>query len=217
MKRWLWYGIAAAVFFGFWGLFDKLSAFQDIFASNFILYSAAFAVAILFVLFAGRIKFSKYSLLSGIFAGIGNFFFMFAFSLWTYFTYKSVAKERVNSATYSFWTILGSFIAAIITILVFSPGVFGQLGSLTKSGYIYPIFGGIFVAFGAYCTYSAFKTTTTKTKLQEAIVAILANAELVPLAVLSYFVLGEKVVEGFVGTIILLLGLFLIHYAEVSK
>ena len=299
--KWLWYGIAAAVFFGFWGLFDKLSAFQDIFASNFILYSAAFAVAILFVLFAGRIKFSKYSLLSGIFAGIGNFFvlyalvknfvilvfpfvslsaaafflivyftekprytnkqkifasfglflsflgifvvasgsvgffnfirqltldsnyiapaviFMFAFSLWTYFTYKSVAKERVNSATYSFWTILGSFIAAIITILVFSPGVFGQLGSLTKLGYIYPALGGIFVAFGAYCTYSAFKTTTTKTKLQEAIVAILANAELVPLAVLSYFVLGEKVVEGFVGTIILLLGLFLIHYAEVSK
>src|SRR3989344_610526 len=198
MKRWLWYGIAAAVFCGFWGLFDKLSAFQDIFASNFILYSAAFAVAILFVLFAGRIKFSKYSLLSGIFAGIGNFFvlyalvknfvilsaaafflivyftekprytrkqkifaslglflsflgifvvasgsvgffnfirqltldsnyitpaivFMFGFSLWTYFTYKSVAKESVSPATYSFWTIFGSFVAAIITILIFSP------------------------------------------------------------------------------------------------
>jgi len=70
---------------------------------------------------------------------------------------------------------------------------------------------------GTFFTYNAFKSTTTKTKLQEAIVAILANGELIPLLFLSYFVLGEWVSQGFVGVIIVLAGLISIHFAEILK
>jgi len=299
--KWLIYGILAAILFGLWGLFDKLSANINPFVSNIVLYSAALAIVIIMLLFARKFSFSKYGFISGIFAGIGNFFVLFAllksqlilvlpfvslagaaffiliyltekpkyskkqkflsfigiilsivgifvissgtagivnflksfafdysyilpaifiltgFTLWTYFTYKSVGKEKISAINYSFWTVLGSFVAVLLAGVILKPDALATLAEFTFSSYQYPIFGGVCVALGAFFTYSAFKATTTKTRLQEAIVAILANGELIPLLFLSYFILGEWVPEGFIGTIIVLLGLVLIHYAEVSK
>lgn len=299
--RWLVYSILAAALFGLWGLFDKLSSSLNPFVSNFIVYSAAALVSFIVFLSAREFKFSKYSTLAGIFAGIGNFFVLYAllknmlilvlpfvsiagavffiivyftekpkytqkqkvlavaglilsvagifviatgssgffdflkqltidtsyiipaicitagFSLWTYFTYKSVAKDKINATTYNFWNNISSFILATLAVILFKYSAFSELGSLPLTGYIYPVLAGLCIAGGTFLTYSAFKTTTTKTKLQEVMVAILANGELIPLLFLSYFVLGEWVTEGFAGAIIVLVGLFVIHYAEVSK
>jgi drug/metabolite transporter (DMT)-like permease len=299
--RWLLYGIFAALLFGLWGLFDRLSSQLNPFTSNIIMYFVALLVVAVMLVWNKKFRFSKYSILSGIFAGIGNFFVLYAlmnnflilvfpfvsaagviffciiyfterpkytakqkiivsiglflsvigvllvavgqqglfnflkqltistsyiipaifvmagFSLWTYFTYKSVTKENINALTYNFWTNLASFVLALIAVLILNYSTFSELKALMPASYIYPVLAGLCISIGTLLTYSAFKTTTTKTKLQEAIVAILANGELIPLLFLSYFVLGEWVFEGFIGAIIVFIGLFLIHYAEVSK
>lgn len=299
--KWLLYGILASILFGLWGLFDKLSSNLDPFLSNLVLYSAAFLIAAIMLLKNRKLPFSKYSILSGIFAGIGNFFVLYAllnnllilvlpfvslsgavffliiyltenpkysskqkfvagiglllsiiglilistssfgisnfiqavslnknyflsaifiligFSLWTYFTYKSVAREKINAITYNFWTNLSSLVISLLAVILLKPNTFYILQSFSLKEYIYPILAGISVAAGTFFTYKAFKTTTTKTKLQEVMVGILANGELIPLLFLSYFVLGEYVPQGFIGVIIALVGLFAIHYAEVSK
>ena len=300
--KWLIYGLLASILFGLWGLFDKLSAFQSPFVSNFIIYFIAtiFGFLIL-ILITKKIRFSKYSALAGLFAGVANFFvlyallqnllilvlpfvsmaavifffiiyftekpkynqkqkflagiglllsflgiflistgsvgffnfinqlvlntlyiipaiiIMFGFSLWTYFTYKAVSEKQTDALTYNFWNLGTSFIVAIFAILIFSPIAFSELFSLSSLGYIYPTLAGICIAGGCFLVFSAFQKTTTKTKLQEAIVAILANGELIPLLFLSYFVLGEWATEGFIGILIVLIGLFSLHYSEVSK
>lgn len=89
-----------------------------------------------------------------------------------------------------------------------------QIFSLTNLGYYYASAGGICAALGIFFTYSAFKTTTTKTKLQEAIIGIFSNGELIVLPFLSYFILGEKNILGYVGAVVVLIGLFMINYSE---
>ena len=69
---------------------------------------------------------------------------------------------------------------------MFRIGTFTELSSLTVLGYLYPFLAGICITFGCFLVFTAFQKTTTKTKLQEAIVAILANGELIPLLFLSY-------------------------------
>ena len=45
-------------------------------------------------------------------------------------------------------------------------------------------------------------------------VAILANSEVVPVILLSLFLLHEYAVDAFIGIIMLALGLFLMNFAE---
>ena len=298
--RWLIYGIIAAILFGFWGLFDKLSSSINPFTSNLLLYISAVIVIIITLMFTRKLKFSKYSVLAGIFSGIGdltlfyalltnklvlampfvsfsgatffillyltekpkytrkqkiiafsgliltiigmilistgqigvfNFFKQFTldatllipgliilvcFTFWTYFMYKSVSKEKINAVSYSFWLNLTALTVAILAILFFNISSLSDLTHFSKD-YIFPILSGICIAIGTMLIYSSFKTTTTKTKIQEAIVGILANGELIPLLFLSYFVLGEWVPEGFIGVILVLIGLITIHYTETEK
>jgi hypothetical protein len=297
--KWLIYGIFAAILFGFWGLFDKLSASLNPFTSNIIIYLTAFILACFMIMKTKKIQFSKYSFLAGLFAGIGNFFVLYAllknllilvlpfvsvsaaifflivyftekpkysgkqkifaysglllsivgiifiatasnglfnfvkdltlessyiipalfimvgFSLWTYFTYKSVSKEKINARIYNFWNLLASFLTALIAIIILNLNSLKEIFSISFN--IYPMLAGICIAGGTLLTYAAFKTTTTKTRLQETMVAILANGELIPLLLLSYFVLGEWIPQGFIGVIIALIGLILVHLAEISK
>lgn len=299
--KWLIYGILASILFGLWGFFDKLSTFLNPFTSNLIIYISAFILALTLITAIKKIKFSKYSLLAGIFAGVGNLFVLYAllknylilvlpfvsissavffsiiyltekpkytknqktfaflglvlgvigifiiatgsvgfftflktltldlsyillaliiltsFSLWTYFTYKSVATEKIDAATYSFWKQSASLTIALLAVIMLNQKTLTDLVSLSSSEYIYPILAGLCIFGGTFFTYKAFKTTTTKTKVQEAIVAVLANGELIPLAFLSYFILGERIIEGLIGTSIVLIGLILLHYGEVSK
>ncbi|MCX6742111.1 MAG: hypothetical protein NTX24_02970 [Candidatus Pacearchaeota archaeon] len=297
--KWLWFGIIGVLISGLWGLFDKLSGFQNPFASNLILYSTAILSGfLLFVLFSKKLRFSKYSLLAGLFAGVGNFFLIYSlvknylilvlpfvsmasvafflmilfiekpkynrgqkilisigiilnfigmflvaigsvgisefikqftfnwtyllqvvmvllgFTFWTFFTYKSASKEKIDAVTYNFWNVAASFFVAIIVTLIFSPSMFSGVFSLSFKGYLYPAIAGLAVVGGCFFTYKAYKATTNKTKLQEAIIAILSNGELIPLLFLSYFILHEWVWEGFIGTIIVLIGLCVLHFAE---
>ena len=297
--KWLIYGILSAILFGLWGLFDKLSAFQNPVISNVMVYLAALLFSFTVVIIANRrIRFSGYGLVAGIFGGTTNFlllnallnnylilvmpfvsaasvvFFliiylterpkysarqkalaatgmmlcvsglflvsvgsvgisdfmkefsldsvyvlvsiaiMFSVSLWTYFTYKSVQRDRTDAFTYNFWNILSSFTLSVILLMIIDPGIFPGMLSLDRLGYIYPSLSGIAVAAGSIFTFMAFGGTTTKTKLQEIMVAIIANGDVIPLLFFSYFILGEWVTEGFIGVIIVLAGLFTIHYAE---
>jgi len=146
-----------------------------------------------------------------------SLFVLIGFTLWIFLTYKSVSKEDISSENSTFLSVLGSFVVAVLSVLILNYSSITSFQFFNIRSYIYPILAGICVAFGILLTFSAFKGTTTKSKLQEAIVAILANAELIPLLFLSYFILHEWVWEGFVGTIIVLAGLFSLHFAEMIK
>ena len=79
---------------------------------------------------------------------------------------------------------------------------------------IFPILAGLVVVVGDLLTCQAFKITGGKSKIQETIVAILTNAEIIPLIFLSYFILGEFSIEGIVGAFIVFIGLSILNYAE---
>ena len=298
--KWLIYGAFSSVLFALWGLFAKLSSFQNPIISNFILASGAFLTAVAVLLATNRrLIFSKFAIIAGFFGGIqsiiilllllknqlilvlpftsiaGVIFFLIVYfterpsynikqkilagtgmffslvglfliatgsvgfvnffmqisvdatyiffgiligvtaAISTYFGYRSTKFEKIDAATYVFWNLVASLVPAIIALLVFNPSAILQLFSLSSAGYYYPTLGGICVSFGIFFMYKAFRKTTTKTKLQEAIIGILSNGELIALPFLSYFILGESVVQGYIGVAVVLIGLSLINYSEV--
>jgi uncharacterized membrane protein len=298
--KWLIYGIASAILFSFWGLFAKLSSFQDPIISNFfLLFATVLTCGILIPATHRKLKFSKLGGIAGVFgglqsivllvlllqnelilvlpftsaagaifflivyftenlkygtkqkmlAGLGlvlsllglfiistasvgffNFFnqvatnFTYIFSgilisllatLPTYLAYRSTKFEKTDAANFSFSNSFISLIVALAALAIFNYSKIMQIFSLNAAGYYYPIIGGVCAAFGIFFTYKAFKLTTTKTKLQEAIIGILSNGELIVLPFLSYFILGEKTVLGYVGVMVVLIGLVMINYSEV--
>lgn len=300
MKWWLIFGILSSLIAGLWGLFDKLSSFQNSFVSTIILYSTATLLSfLLFVIFTKKLKFSKYGFLAGASAGIGTLFLLYSLmknslilifpfvsmgavvfflmiliidkpkyagkqkvlislgmilsfigifvvatgsvgfanffkefrlswiyviegivvllggASWTYLTYKSASKERVNTVTYNFWNFFGSFVVGIIAFFIFFPG--SALSSITFKGIIYPVLAGLCIMWACFFAFKSFKGTTTKTKVQEAMVGILTNCELIPLFFFSYFILHEWVIEGFIGSLMVIVGLVVLNLAESVK
>jgi drug/metabolite transporter (DMT)-like permease len=298
--KWLIYGIASTILFSFWGLFAKLSSFQDPIITNFFLIFAAVLTGGILILTTHRkLKFSKLGGIAGIFGGLqsiviliallqnelilvlpfssaaGAIFFLIIYftenpkyrtkqkmiaglglvlsllglfiistasvgflnffnqvginftyissgiliaffaALTTYLSYRSTKFEKTDAANFSFSNSFISLIIALIALAIFNYSKITQIFSLNAVGYYYPMIGGVCAALGIFFTYKAFKLTTTKTKLQEAIIGILSNGELIVLPFLSYFILGEKTVLGYVGVIIVLIGLFMINYSEV--
>lgn len=300
--KWLIYGALSAILFAFWGLFSKLSSFQDPIITNFFLiFATVLTCGILIPVTQRKLKFSKLGGIAGVFGGLQsivilisllqnelilvlpftsaagaifflivyftenlnygikqkilaslglvlsllglflistasvgflNFFiqvatnFTYIFSgilislfsaVITYLSYRSTKFEKTDAANFSFSNAFISLIIALIASVIFNYSKITQIFSLNSAGYYYPMIGGVCAALGIFFTYNAFKLTTTKTKLQEAIIGILSNGELIVLPFLSYFILGEKIVMGYVGAIIVLIGLFMINYSDVLK
>jgi hypothetical protein len=71
--NWLAASLMAMFSFGFLGLFNKLSTFQDPALSNTIIYAVPFACALVIaVAKRSKLSFSKESFVAGIFAGLAN-------------------------------------------------------------------------------------------------------------------------------------------------
>jgi hypothetical protein len=300
IMKWLVYGIASTVLFALWGLFAKLSSFQDPIISNFFLiFAAALTCFMLIPATRRKLKFSKLGGIAGVFGGLqsivilisllqnelilvlpftsaaGIVFFLivyftenlkygtaqkmlaglglalslsglflistasvgplnflkqvttnstYIFSgiliaffavIPTYLSYRSAKSGKTDAANFSFSNSFISLVVALIALAIFGYPKITQIFSLNPAGYYYPMIGGICAAFGIFFTYKAFRLTTTKTKLQEAIIGILSNGELIVLPFLSYFILGEKTVLGYVGVVIVLIGLVMINYSEI--
>ena len=294
--KWLITAILATLFFGFYGLFDKLSTFQEPVVSNFIIYFTTVIIGLaLLVIRRKKINFSKEAYFSGIFAGvsgliliyslvsnfviiifpfvsfasvvffflilvlekpklsslqkllvaigimistigafisststIGGFFsflnnfkinlnFLFiglvisiGFGIWSYFSFVVIKKKNVEILNANFWILLGSFTTAIVAL--FFIDVSNSL--ILDSRIIFPIMAGLSIIGGSILTLKAYKITTGKSKIQETIIAILTNAEIIPLIFLSYFILREFTVEGFIGAFTVFIGLSILNYAE---
>ena len=139
---------------------------------------------------------------------------MISFGLWTFFTYKATAKKTVDVFDYTFWQFLASFFLSIIAVLVFSVDSFSKVFSLGSLGYLYPALAGLSIFGGCFFVFKSFTEVSVLSKIQKVIVAFLANGELVPLVFLSFFILGERSFEGFLGVGIVLIGLFLLNFSE---
>lgn len=145
------------------------------------------------------------------------FFFGFLISvgygLWSFFQYVAIKKKNAENLNVNFWIVLGSLvIPAIVFVIVnaYSPIIF----NLDDIRNIFPVFAALSIVGGVVLGLSAYKDTTGKSKIQETIVAILTNAEIIPLIFLSYFILNEFTVEGIVGSFVVFIGLSILNYAQ---
>jgi drug/metabolite transporter (DMT)-like permease len=77
----------------------------------------------------------------------------------------------------------------------------------------YPIIVGLFVMGGVALTLKSYQLTSGESRIEETMVAILANAEMVPLIFLSYFILREITMEGLVGALTVFIGLSILNSA----
>jgi len=135
-------------------------------------------------------------------------------SLWSFFSFVAVKKKNVEIINANLLVVLGCFTTALIAF-----AFIGILNSSIISNFqdvrnIFPIFSGLAIFSGSVFTLKAYKITTGKSRIQETVVAILTNAEILPLIFLSYFILNEFTVEGFVGAFTVFIGLLILNYAE---
>jgi len=144
-------------------------------------------------------------LLSGFIISIG-------FGLWSYFSYVSI-KKKTEVLNANFWMLIGSFVMALIAF-AFIGAEKTTVINLLDSRNIFLLLTSLSIVCGIVLTLKAYKTTTGKSKIQETIIAILSNAELIPLIFLSYFVLNEFITEGIVGAIVLFIGISLLKFAD---
>ena len=79
-----------------------------------------------------------------------------------------------------------------------------------------PVIAGLLVMGGDILTLRSYQMTSDESRIEETIVAILANAEIVPLIFLSYFVLGEFTIEGIAGAFTVFVGLSILNSVKAS-
>ncbi len=136
------------------------------------------------------------------------------FGFWSYFSFVAIKKKGVKVPTVFFNYSFGSFIVAATSYFVFAQGF--PLPRFSELRDIFPVIAGLFVAVGVMFALQSFRMTSGESRIEETVVAILANAEIIPLIFLSYFILGEFTIEGFLGALTVFLGLSILNSARVS-
>ena len=297
--NWLFTGVLATVFFGFYGLFGKLSIFQNPVISNLMVYVTAVSCGIILILATRkRVLFSLEAFFSGISSGIAaltvlslllsnlivvvfsfvsfssaiffgimlvfekpklsvkqksftvigilvSTFGLFlastsmgggsiismsyafnpyslllgsvipiGFGLWAYLSFVTIEKRNVEVPiaflNYSF----GSLVVAVISYSIF--GMIFPLPVFNFSEFrdFFPFLAGLSLVGGDILTLKSYAMTSGDSRIQETIIAILSNSEIIPLMCLSYFILKEFAVEGFVGALVVFVGLSILNYAQ---
>ncbi len=133
------------------------------------------------------------------------------YGLWSFFSYLAIKKKNAENLNVNFWIVTGSLAIAVIAFVIIgvsSPINFNDLRN------VFPVFAALSIVGGVIFGLSAYKAASGKSKIQETIVAILTNAEIIPLIFLSYFILNEFTFEGIVGSFIVFIGLSILNYAE---
>ncbi|MGD0422064.1 MAG: hypothetical protein ABSA92_01260 [Candidatus Bathyarchaeia archaeon] len=136
------------------------------------------------------------------------------FGLWSYFSFVAIKKKGAKVPTVFFNYSFGSILVATTSYLVFAQGF--PLPRFSELRDIFPVVAGFFVAVGVIFALQSFRMTSGESRIEETVVAILANAEIIPLMFLSYFILGEFTIEGFLGALMVFLGLSILNSARVS-
>jgi drug/metabolite transporter (DMT)-like permease len=133
------------------------------------------------------------------------------FGFWAYFSFVAIKKEHANVPTVCLNYSLASFVVAAIVYLLF--GLSFPLPVFSQLTDCYPIIVGLFVMGGVALTLKSYQLTSGESRIEETMVAILANAEMVPLIFLSYFILREITMEGLVGALTVFIGLSILNSA----
>jgi drug/metabolite transporter (DMT)-like permease len=136
------------------------------------------------------------------------------FGFWAYFSFAAIKKKNASVPIVFFNYSFASSAIAATAYLLSSQGS-GMPVSQELSDF-FPVIAGLFVAGGVILALKSYRMTSGESRIEETIVAILANAEIVPLIFLSYFILREFSVEGFVGALTVFVGLSILNSARAS-
>ena len=296
IARWLAAGILSTLCFAFYALFSKLSTFQSPLTTNLIICVIIAICGLSYGLSAKKLRFSRESAISGIFANIAIVVMLFALvsnqvlvvfsfvafssvvffaimivlerpklstrqealsiigilvstlglflaststagglthlltnstvnpyflllgpvipislGVWAYLSFVAIKKLRLKIQTVVFNYSYGSLFVALIAYILF--GSNSQLPTFSQIKDFYPVIAGLFV-MGLLLTLKSYEMTSGESRIEEIIVAILANGEIVPLIFLSYFVLREFTIEGIVGAFTVFIGLSILNSAR---
>jgi len=297
IARWLAAGILSTLCFAFYALFSKLSTFQSPLTTNLIICVIIAICGLSYGLSAKKLRFSRESAISGIFANIAIVVMLFALvsnqvlvvfsfvafssvvffaimivlerpklstrqealsiigilvstlglflaststagglthlvtdstvnpyflllgpvipislGVWAYLSFVAIKKLRLKIQTVVFNYSYGSLFVALIAYILF--GSNSQLPTFSQIKDFYPVIAGLFVMGGLLLTLKSYEMTSGESRIEEIIVAILANGEIVPLIFLSYFVLREFTIEGIVGAFTVFIGLSILNSAR---
>jgi drug/metabolite transporter (DMT)-like permease len=134
------------------------------------------------------------------------------FGFWAYFSFVAIKKENADVTTVCLNYSLASFVVAATGYLLF--GLSFPLPVFSHLTDCYPIIAGLFVMGGVALTLKSYQLTSGESRIEETMVAILANAEIVPLIFLSYFILREVTMESLAGALTVFIGLSILNSAR---
>ena len=152
-------------------------------------------------------------LLSNIGASAGFVLFglgiMFFWGVMSFFFFKGLVKDKTNIASFLI------SMTASIALTAFANMLILQQGSIVfDNSLIYPVFSGIFVAFGSYFIAKGYKVSNPKSKVQSLILAIFATSDIIPVTILALLILNEYSPEALLGVVFTIIGITLINYSE---
>jgi len=131
---------------------------------------------------------------------------------WAYFSFVAIKKAR---STVSTVLLSYSFAALAIALLGYSVlGLSTPLPDFSQLSDFFPVMAGLFLMGGVMLTLKAYEMTSGESRIEDTIVAILANAEIIPLIFLSYFILREFTIESFIGAFTVFIGLSILNAAR---
>jgi drug/metabolite transporter (DMT)-like permease len=131
---------------------------------------------------------------------------------WAYFSFVAIKKVR---STVSTVLLSYSFAALAIALLGYSLfGLSSPLPAFSQLSNFFPVMAGLSLMGGVMLTLKAYEMTSGESRIEDTIVAILANAEIVPLIFLSYFILREFTIESIVGAFTVFIGLSILNAAR---
>jgi len=136
------------------------------------------------------------------------------FGFWAYFSFVAIKKKGAKVPTVFFNYSFGSFLVAVTSYLFFAQRI--PLPRFSEIRDIFPVIAGLFVTLGVIFSLQSFRMTSGESRIEETVVAILANAEIIPLIFLSYFILGEFTIEGLFGALMVFIGLSILNSARAN-
>ena len=135
-----------------------------------------------------------------------------SFGCWAYFSFVAIKKNNENVSNICLNYSLASLTVASTAYLLFRQTF--PMADLFMIRNLYPILAGMFVLIGVGFTLKSYEFTSGQSRIEETMVAILANAEIIPLIFLSYFILKEITIEGFAGALTVFIGLSILNSAR---
>lgn len=132
-----------------------------------------------------------------------------------YFFYRGtrgVKQPFVGSMLYCFSALL----TVVAGTLILQPTLLLSIGKLSELGYLYPILGGTALFFGTFLGFLGFNAAGHENKMKETITTILYNSDILPLIPLTYFILGENIIDGVLlfWVFAMFLGLVMLNFSE---